>query len=70
MITYITHKTHVAVLWGKTEIGRMIQDGRWYYAPRACQGEIRSESFRKLQQLKDHIEKGETVCLKNHPTLR
>ena len=59
MINYqsIPSSEYIRVKWSRTEIGRIYKENKMYhYRPRGCEGNIRSEGFSTLQQLKKYLE--------------
>jgi len=59
MISYTQKEKYIQVRWKKTEIGRIYQELLgYYYSPRGCQGQLHSEGFTELQDLKNWLEGG------------
>lgn len=58
MINYREKENYTAVLWKKTEIGRIMPQGKGhFFSPRACGGAVKSEVYPSVQRVKQYIEK-------------
>lgn len=56
-LIYEAKEGFISVKWKKTELGRIYKEGSlWHYRPRGCGGNVRSEEYSSLQQLKDYLE--------------
>lgn len=48
---------YIRVKWSRKEIGRIYKENKmFHYRPRGCAGQLRSEEFTTLQQLKNYLE--------------